>query len=229
MFNKLGFLSLRLEGAFQSWGFDSQYDRRNTRMMPTRSAIAGMCCAALGFNRGSEDEQRFLAVDFPCLNMTSISIPRKLQKHASTRPNALTARRIGDYHTVQNTKTADGKTKKCHITHRFYLSDASFGVLLVGDYALLEKLSNALKDPVWGLWLGRKCCIPSAPIYAGLFSNENDALKVLADGKPLEEIAFEREAENFADGRDSIMDCPLSFKISNRRFFPRRIIPPGSM
>jgi len=229
MSTKLGFLSLRLEGAFQSWGFDSQYDRRNTRMMPTRSAIAGMCCAALGFDRGSKDEQRFLAVDFPGLKMTSISIPRKIQKHASAKPKLFVPKRIGDYHTVQNTKTAEGKTKKCHITHRYYLSDASFGVLLAGDCTLLEKLSEALKDPVWGLWLGRKCCIPTAPIYAGLFSDETDALKILIGDSPLEEIAFEREAENFADGRDSIMDCPLSFDKSNRRFFPRRIIPLGSL
>jgi CRISPR system Cascade subunit CasD len=42
------FLALRLEGPLQSWGFDSQYNRRNTGLMPTKSAIAGMCCAALG-------------------------------------------------------------------------------------------------------------------------------------------------------------------------------------
>ena len=41
-------LALRLEGPLQSWGFDSQYSRRSTALMPTRSAIGGMCCAALG-------------------------------------------------------------------------------------------------------------------------------------------------------------------------------------
>ena len=46
------YLALRLQGPLQSWGFDSQYNRRNTALMPTKSALAGMCCAALGFGRG---------------------------------------------------------------------------------------------------------------------------------------------------------------------------------
>ncbi len=41
------FLALRLEGPLQSWGFDSQYSRRSTGLMPTKSALAGMCCADL--------------------------------------------------------------------------------------------------------------------------------------------------------------------------------------
>jgi len=229
MSNKLGFLSLRLEGAFQSWGFDSQYDLRNTRMMPTRSAIAGMCCAALGFDCGSLDENSFLMKDFPTLKMTSISIPRKIQKHASAKIKTLVPRRIADYHTVQNTRTAEGKKKDCHVTRRYYLSDVNFGVLLAGDYSLLEKIADALKDPIWGLWLGRKCCIPSAPIFAGLFSDETSALQILIGDVALEEIAFEKEAENFVDGNDSIPDWPLSFDKSKRHFAPRRIITPSKV
>ncbi len=45
------FLALRLEGPLQSWGFSSQYNRRGTGLMPTKSAIAGMCCAAKGYER----------------------------------------------------------------------------------------------------------------------------------------------------------------------------------
>ena len=69
------FLALRLEGPLQSWGFDSQYNRRNTGLMPTKSAIAGMCCAALGFPRGSDEEHTFLA-SFGKVKMTAIAFPR---------------------------------------------------------------------------------------------------------------------------------------------------------
>ena len=61
MSSENNYLALRLQGPLQSWGFDSQYNRRNTGLMPTKSALAGMCCAALGFGRGSDEEQAFLA------------------------------------------------------------------------------------------------------------------------------------------------------------------------
>jgi CRISPR system Cascade subunit CasD len=107
------FLALRLEGPLQSWGFDSQYNRRNTGLMPTKSAVAGMCCAALGYPRGSDKEHNFLSM-FGAVRMTAIAIPRNGLK------KELPVGRLQDYHTIQNTKTADGKNKDCHITHRQY-------------------------------------------------------------------------------------------------------------
>ncbi|MBA1446825.1 MAG: CRISPR-associated protein Cas5 [Gammaproteobacteria bacterium] len=77
MSTKTAFLAIRLEGPLQSWGFDSQYNRRNTGLMPTKSAIAGMCCAALGLPRGSDQEKEFLN-SFQAIRMTAIAISRTL-------------------------------------------------------------------------------------------------------------------------------------------------------
>ncbi len=211
------FLALRLEGPLQSWGFDSQYNRRNTGLMPTKSAIAGMCCAALGLPRGSDKEQEFL-VSFGTVRMTAIAIPRNGIK------KELPVRRLQDYHTVQNTKTADGKNKDCHITHRQYLTDASFGVLLVGSSSILKEIADALADPVWGVWLGRKTCIPSAPVLAGLKESRDEALRLLISDKPLESFTRQEDVETFADGRDSLPDAPVSFATERRLFSPRRVI-----
>ena len=210
------FLALRLEGPLQSWGFDSQYNRRNTGLMPTKSAIAGICCAALGLPRGSDEEQGFLE-SFGTVRMTSIAIPRQGAK------KELPVRRLQDYHTVQNTKTADGKNKDCHITHRQYLTDASFGVLLEGPLPLLTRIADAMEDPVWGIWLGRKTCIPSAPVLAGLEDNRDDALRLLIGEKSLEAFTRQEEVENFAEGRDSLPDMPVSFAPERRLFSPRRV------
>lgn len=210
------YLALRLEGPLQSWGFDSQYNRRNTGLMPTRSAVAGMCCAALGYSRGSTSEQEFLAA-FGSVCMTAIAIPRNGMKRE------LPVRRLQDYHTVQNTRTAEGKIKDCHITHRQYLTDATFGVLLEGKETLLKKVADALKNPVWGVWLGRKVCIPTAPVLAGLRHDRNEALSLLIGTRPLESFTRQEEADNFADGRDSLPDVPVSFASDRRLFSPRRI------
>lgn len=53
-------LGMRLEGPLQSWGTSSQYNRRQTDVRPSRSAVTGMLCAALGLYRGSLEESAFL-------------------------------------------------------------------------------------------------------------------------------------------------------------------------
>jgi CRISPR system Cascade subunit CasD len=214
--NKI-FLALRLDGPLQSWGFDSQYNRRNTALMPTKSAIAGMCCAALGLSRGSAGEQEFL-LSFGKTRMTAIAIPRNVGK------KELPVRRLQDYHTVQNTRRASGVINNdCVLTHRQYLTDAAFGVLLEGETVLLKQIADALSDPVWGIWLGRKTCIPSAPVFAGLKGNRDEALQLLIGEKPLESFAYQEDVENFGDGRDSLPDVAVSFASDRRTFSPRRV------
>lgn len=216
MSSERSYLALYLEGPLQSWGFDSQYNRRNTGLMPTKSAIAGICCAALGWSRGSHEEQIFLS-DFSKTRMTAIAIPRDGAK------KELPVRRMQDYHTVQNTKTADGKTKDCHITHRQYLNDASFGVLIVGNRYLLCEIANALANPKWGIWLGRKNCIPSAPVFVGLEDTRDAALQLLIGDNVLESFTRQEEVETFSDGRDTLPDAPVSFASEQRLFSPRRV------
>jgi len=205
-----------LEGPLQSWGFDSQYNHRNTGLMPTKSAIAGICCAALGLPRGSEREQEFIT-EFGKVRLTAIAIPRNGLK------KPLAVNRLQDYHTVQNTRKADGKIKDCHITHRQYLTDASFGIILEGDNNLLVKIASGLSDPVWGLWLGRKSCIPSAPVLAGLRDMREEALQLLIGDTSLESFIRQEDAESFAEGGDSLPDQPVSFATDRRMFSPRRV------
>ena len=217
MSSDLAYLALRLEGPLQSWGIDSQYNRRNTGLMPTKSAIAGMCCAALGLNHGSDGERDFLA-SFGKTKMTAIAIPRKGAK------KELPVRRLQDYHTVQNTRRASGAINSdCVLTHRQYLTDSSFGVVLTGERPLLEQISEALNNPVWGVWLGRKACIPTAPVLAGLKEKERGALQLLIGEQPVEKFTRQIEVAYFADGRDSLPDMPISFASGQRTFSPRRV------
>ena len=211
------FLALRLEGPLQSWGYDSQYNRRNTGLMPTKSAIAGICCAALGLPRGSDKEREFL-VSFGKTRMTAIAIPRKGVK------TELPVRRLQDYQTVQKTRRASGAINNdCVLTHRQYLTDAAFGVLLEGDANMLGEISRALADPVWGIWLGRKNCIPTAPVLAGLKENRGDAQRLLIGERSLDSFTRQEEVDNFVDGRDSLPDIPVSFATERRLFSPRRV------
>ena len=205
-------LALRLEGPLQSWGFEDRFNRRKTGSLPTKSALLGLCCAALGAGRGSEREKVWL----PRLNKLECLVIDT--RGSDERP----MRRMEDFHTVQNTRTADGKIKETHITRRTYLNDAAFAALLSGDLATLDELKEALADPVWGVWLGRKACIPSAPVLAGVFETEDAALEQVLNGRPLAAFTHQREVNPFADGTDTFMDTPVTFA-DPREFTPRRV------
>ncbi len=216
-------LALRLQGPLQSWGYDSQFNRRNTALFPTKSAIGGMCCAALGMPRGSEEEKAFLE-EFADVKLTCISVPRRNRKGKE-----LHVRRMQDYHTVENTLTAKGKPKgDAVLTYRQYLNDAFFYAFLEGERRFLDAIACGngvgLQNPRWGVWLGRKTCIPSAPLFAGIFDSEADATNCLLEGKTLGMFTSLREVDTFGQGIDSQMDQAVSFESTARRFVPRRVL-----
>lgn len=221
MSGEKAFLAIRLMGPLQSWGYDSQFDYRKTGLMPTKSGIAGLCCAAMHIPRGSEREKGFLH-RFREVNMLAVSIPRR---HPTKNKETLEVRRLRDYHTVQGTKKASGGIKDTHLTYRYYLQDAAFGVVLAGERDFLDDVAKDLRNPKWGLWLGRKSCLPSAPVFAGIFPDESSALDVLLAGRGLGEFTHQQEVSGFEAGSDTLPDQPVCFGSAekDRAFAPRRV------
>jgi CRISPR system Cascade subunit CasD len=214
-------LALRLQGPMQSWGFNSQFNRRDTALFPTKSALAGLCCAAMGKYRGSEEEKGILE-KFGSTKLTCIAIPLKTRW-----TKALSVKRIQDYHTVQHTRDAKGKMKSdAVLTYRQYLNDALFIALFEGERIFLEDVANGLQDPIWGVWLGRKACIPSAPVYVGIFPSQQEALSSVPEfeAKSIENFSLVEEVSSFGAGVDSYMDQAVSFDIHGRKFAPRRVM-----
>ena len=156
-------LFLRLEGPMQSWGDqESKFVIRRTAEAPTKSGVIGLLCAALGVSR-PEAASGWLS-KLSALRMgVRIDVPGV---------------RWWDYHTVgarmqMRIAEGEGKTKLgAMLTRREYLCDASFLVALQGEPPLIAKLTEAVGNPHWTLYLGRKCCPPSRPLLehpAGVF------------------------------------------------------------
>ena len=101
------------------------------------------------------------------------------------------------------------------LTFRQYLQDAHFAVIQEADDVLANEISAGLLNPVWPIYLGRRCCIPTYPIYQGSFESEDDAVK------KIDEIATAKnlvEKERLIEGEDEnaidtfyIFDVPVSF------------------
>src|SRR6266481_2885454 len=164
-------LALLLDGPMQSWGHVSRFERRTTALHPTRSGIIGLIAAALGINKHDPYEAEQIA-RFASLNVTTVLLP-----HYDGSGSVLPIRLLEDYHTVTGIRRASGKVDKDTTaqTYRHYLLDARFGVLLEGSVALLEEIAAALRNPHWGICLGRKCCLPASPLLITISPNRSKA------------------------------------------------------
>jgi CRISPR system Cascade subunit CasD len=238
--SETAFLGLLLDGPLQSWDFSSRFQRRTTGLHPTKSGVIGLICAAMGLAKGSPEERATLP-ELAKLKMCSIAIPR-----GPSDDDRRDVRRLEDFHTTGGgydrktqrqfipRKASGGPCDNPTLSRRQYLLDARFGVILAGDRSLLERAASALQDPVWGVWLGRKSCIPAEPVYRGLFDTEPQAQRELVCDSSIESFTTVTEVKDFAEGTDSVSDQPVSFGDASssgpdkRQFAVRRIaVKPG--
>jgi CRISPR system Cascade subunit CasD len=220
------YLALLLDGPLQSWGFASRFQRRTTGLHPTKSGVIGLICAAMGLAKGSAEERAMLP-DLAKLKMTSIAIPHQQTNAWTGETTELVAQRLEDFHTAGGgydkktqpqfipRKASGGPCDNPTVSHRQYLNDARFGVILAGDRFVLKRVAAALEDPVWGVWLGRKSCIPAEPISPRIFNTRPDAECALIGDAPINQFTRLEEVANFDAGTDSYTDQPVSFGTSD--------------
>lgn len=154
-------MMLRLEGLLQSWGESSVWDNRETASFPTKSGIVGLLACAMGLERGNAEIQELDRV-------LSIGI-------RADRSGVVTS----DFHTVQGMPrilNAAGKprTGNTIVSTRWYLQDACFLVVLDAPEAWRQRITAALENPKWCLYLGRKSCVPSRPVFDGIHGEYQD-------------------------------------------------------
>lgn len=149
-------LVLRLAAPLQSWGTASRFTRRDTALQPTKSGVVGMCAAALGRSRTAD------VADLAALWMgVRVDHPGVVRY---------------DYQTILGVPDTEGKGADTVVSERWFLSDAVFLVVLAGDRALLERLADAIRRPVFPLALGRKSYVPTQPIVLALEEVEREAI-----------------------------------------------------
>ena len=229
------FLALYLRAPFQSWGAASKFGDRGTLDAPTRSGLLGMIAAACGIDKNDEVRDREWLARASSLSFTVVSFRR--------------GDRMTDYHTVGGgfdesdpwrrrmipTKAENAKPRGTDLTRRDYLTDSVFGVVLSGDDGMIAEIASGLANPVWGVWLGRKNCIPTEPILAGMFESDEAAKNAINDrfrgalkrgkgkvaGLEGDSVAFSVVEAAADEAEETILDVPVSF--SRREFHARRI------
>lgn len=202
-------LLLCLAGPMQSWGVQSRFSIRETGLEPSKSGIIGLLCAALGRPRTA-----------PLDDLAAMQMGVRVDREG---------RLTYDFHTAQNLLKAAGGIKDTEPSRRYYLADARFLVALQSeDYTLLATLHNALADPVWPIYLGRKSFVPSLPVWLpdGLLA-EGEMLDCLKHYPRLVEARRNEKEDKLRvvledqNGSEVRPDQPISF--AKRQFALRQV------
>ena len=157
-------LFLRLAGPLQSWGTSSRFQLRRTDAYPSKSGVLGLLLCAKGVRR--EDSCKELEP------LVALAVGVRVDRAGTLD---------WDYHTAGakiGMRKAEGGIKhtgnkkdgpiEALLSRRQYLYDASFLVALQGPVDAIGVCADALNDPTWPVFLGRKCCIPAEPVFVGI-------------------------------------------------------------
>lgn len=204
-------LLLRLAGPLQAWGDSSRFTRRETRREPTKSGVVGLLASALGRTREA-DVSDLAALEFA---VRADQPGRVLRDFQTERPP---------------------KGDPMPLTNRYYLADAKFLAAVGGERGFLEELDQALRHPVWPLYLGRRSCPPDLPLTLGVHDEYLDVRDALTREPWIASDWFKRSRE--ADSMDVLEvtcdaregepaeyrpDRPLSFAAAGRVYADRAI------
>lgn len=207
-------LLLWLEGPLQAWGGDSRFDLRRTLPFPTRSGLFGLLLAASG---DSGPQEELLA------RMDKIAL--KAVSFKSDTPMLEDFHMVGAgydekdrWQSMNIPKKYNGKPRQgpgTKLTYRHYLQDRVFAAMLEMEDALMAKFAAALQNPVFDLYLGRKCCVPTELIFQGEFPDFAAAtakMLTIATSKKLEPDKVIAETGDFSVPDALLLsDVPVSF------------------
>ena len=162
---------LRFDAPLVSFGAPVVDHLGRIQPYPALSMLTGLVGNALGYEHGQHELLQ--------------SLQRRIEYAVRCDVDG---RRVVDYQTVDlgqpfldgtgwtTRGMADGReggkaSKETHIRYREYLADSVYTVALTLKepevHPTLDHLEVALRSPARPLFLGRKCCLPSAPVLMG--------------------------------------------------------------
>ena len=180
-------LILRLEAPLMAFGGETIDNYGVIRRFPSASMLTGLLANALGLRRTqSQDHQE---------------LQDRLVFAARIDREPAGGLSIQDFQTaaINNTEQGwttrghpegrGGGTYQNHLRYRDYFADMRVTVALRLDpadsFPTLDDLAESLQHPARPLFIGRKPCLPSEPLFVD-FKDENTALAALTSSEPEE-------------------------------------------
>lgn len=199
------FLLLRLEAPLMAFGAPMVDFIGPTRRFPGQAQIAGLLGNALGYHH--RDAEALETLQARLRMAAAVLRPRRPSDPAGRPPPGErgAGERLRDYQTVflgrphlvdtgwttRGTveKRAGASSQETHIRHRWHVADSLVLVALTLEPAdqapQLADLAEALHHPARPLFIGRKSCLPTAPIGLGRPVEADSAADALRKGVAL--------------------------------------------
>ena len=190
-------IKLRLSGMMQGYSESRYIYKRRTLAAPTQRSVLGIIAAAEGILRSEKDALEALEnaltieieaptkvlqrlTDFQTVR--SVRYSRIARAAGVVRPDMYTngISKISNKELVRMGyilddlfNTADGTGKEAlPLMDKEYILDGDFSVTVRGKEDDVLKAAEALRHPIFPLYLGRKCCQPNEPIFHKLITLE---------------------------------------------------------
>lgn len=231
-------LLLRLDAPLVSFGAPAIDQHGVVQAFPALSMLTGLCANALGW-----DHRDFEALD-------GLQERIRYAARCDRQGEALV-----DYHTVdlgQEWMIAEkagwttrnriahrggGSSEGTHIRFRHYRADSLHTVALTLEgegRPTLDELTDALRQPTRPLFIGRKCCLPAAPILLGVVDGASLVAALAAaprsprsEAGPMQAWWWEGDGATGANGESRIVPVTDERDWANQVHVGRRLMREG--
>jgi CRISPR system Cascade subunit CasD len=164
-------LLLRLDAPLVAFGGSAIDNIGVVVSFPGRSLVTGLLANALGWEHGDTEKLERLQERLrfatrcdrpgePFVDYQTVDLGQDHLGHGWTTSGRPEAR-------------AGASAKGTHIRYRHYRADSIHTVALTlevpDERPTLNEIEAALQNPARPLFIGRKCCLPSGPLFAGRF------------------------------------------------------------
>lgn len=171
----MDYLVFRLYGPMASWGDIAVGESRHSHNGPTKAAVLGLVAAALGIKR--EEEATHIALNQHYMLATAVKCKGQLLRdyHTVQAPDSVGKFR---YRTRRDELVAGRERLGTVLSSREYRTDALAWVALRMSSPdaqapfTLAHMADALRQPIYSLYLGRKSCPLAAPLQPQLIQAE---------------------------------------------------------
>lgn len=190
-----------------SWGISNSTKTIKTNLFPSHSAIVGLIRASLGLPADNND-------NIPFLSFTSYIL----------KPISYNCSFLSDFHTIGGGYKDTSKRRMLKdsssllsykfkttatLTNREYVQDVIYIISLTGDPSLLNQIKEGLLNPKWGIWFGRKSCLPSKPLNPRFVEEVDHEINSLATEFQYSVYAKCTTTNNLEDISETFSDSPL--------------------
>lgn len=213
MYNEFTYLVLGLEGDFQSYGTDSKFFLRNTDAYPSKSAVAGMIIASMGWCEPTPEQFAIVTGE--------MRVDGYVRDDANGRLTTLVDFQMmgADYdkdHDMMMIPSVDLSKKHTKISKRHYLMSAKYRVILAVPKPHAKSLVDGLRNPVYGPFLGRKKCIPSTPIFRKMVDSIQEAESMMLFNNTKQFVTVYDGKHNIDGETILVHDVPIQYGIHHK-------------